>query len=131
MGDNSEDIVWRTGIILFEEIGEKIKISENDPISIVKLLAKYLKKVGYLKDAKIVPINEAEFEYWMKDPAIEIGAFKLMEEGFMPPHISTSLLFAALKKLTDKELELQGAPIRKKGWIVEKWKVKKVSSPQS
>ncbi len=124
--DESWKIVWRTGEILFEEIKEKIEFENKEPIGIVNSLAKFLKKKGYLMDAKVVPLNDKEFEYWMKEPAIEKGAFKLIEEGYAPPHISTSLLFSALKNLTDSEFELVGNPKKKDNWVIERWRVKKV-----
>ncbi len=126
LGDESWKIVWRTGEILFNKIKDKLEFKKKEPIEIVRSIAKYLKKTGYLRDAKIVILSDEEFEYWMKEPAIEKGAFKLIEEGYPPPHISTSILFSALKTLTGSELELVGNPERKDKWIVERWKIKKL-----
>ena len=127
LGDESWKIVWKTGEILFNEIKDKLEFKKKEPMEIVHSIAKYLKKAGYLRDAKIVVLNDDEFEYWMKEPAIEKGAFKLIEEGYPPPHISTSILFSALRTLAGSELELLGDPERKGKWIVERWKVKKIS----
>ncbi len=127
LGKESWKIVWRTGEILFNEIKDKIELKKKEPIEVVRSLVKYLKKAGYLKNSRIVPLNDEEFEYWMKEPAIEKGAFKLIEEGYPPPHISTSILFSALKTFTGSELLLMGNPERKGNWIVERWKIKKLS----
>lgn len=127
LGEESWKIVWRTGEILFNEIKDKIEFRKNEPVEVIRALAKYLKKVGYLKNSRIVPLNDEEFEYWMKEPAIEKGAFKLIEEGYPPPHISTSILFSALKTFTGSELLLAGNPKRNGKWIVERWKIKKLS----
>lgn len=127
LGEESWKIVWRTGELLFEEIKEKIEFEKKEPIGIVRAIAKYLKNTGYLKDVRIILLNDNEFEYWIKEPAIEKGAFRLIEEGFPPPHISTSILFSALRNLTNFELELVGNPERKNKWIVERWKIKKSS----
>lgn len=128
LGEGSWKIVWRTGEILFEEIKEKIGFEKEEPIEIFRAIAKYLKKTGYLKDVRIVSLNDYELEYWMKEPAIEKGAFKLIEEGFPPPHISTSILFSAIKNHTNFELKLMGNPEVKDKWIVERWKIEKTCS---
>ncbi len=124
LGDESWKIVWRTGEILFDEIKEKIEFENKEPVEIVSSIANYLKKKGYFTDAKIIPLNDKEFEYWMKEPAIEKGAFKLIEEGCAPPHISTSLLFSALRNLANSELELIGKPEKREDWVIERWKLK-------
>lgn len=127
IGEESWKIVWRTGELLFNETRNEIEY-KKEPLEVVRSLAEYLREVGYLKDAKIVPLDDDEFEYWMKEPVIEKAAFKLIEEGFPPPHISTSLLFSALKNLANTELELVGTPEKREGWIVERWRIKKILS---
>ncbi|MGQ9618204.1 MAG: hypothetical protein ACUVUG_04485 [Candidatus Aminicenantia bacterium] len=123
LGEESWTIVWRTGEIFSEELKEKLFPKRVETSEVAKMIAKYLRKAGYLKNAKIKPLSENEFEYWMKTPVIENCAFRLINEGFVPPHISTSILFAFFKKILNVKLELVGNPQDKKGWIVERWKI--------
>ncbi len=123
--DEAWKVVWRAGEILFSELVNKLALKGKSLEEVLKSLANYLQDVGYVEGIEVSFIKEDEVEYKMKNPSIERAAFRLINEGFAPPHISTALLMAALDKLFGLKAEMVGNPIQKNGWVIEKWKLKK------
>ena len=124
-GEESWKVVWRAGEILFSELVDKLNLKGKSLEEVLKSLADYLQDVGYIEEIEVFFIKEDEVEYKMKNPSIEWAAFRLIEEGFAPPHISTALLMAALDKLFGLKADMVGNPIQRNGWVIEKWKLKK------
>ena len=124
-GKESWKVVWRAGEILFSELVNKLALRGKSLEEVLKSLANYLQDVGYVEGIEVSFIKEDEVEYKMKNPSIERAAFRLIKEGFAPPHISTALLMAALDKLFGFKAEMVGNPTQKNGWVIEKWKLKK------
>ncbi|HIQ13220.1 MAG TPA: hypothetical protein EYH44_02390 [Thermoprotei archaeon] len=118
------DVVWRAGEILLENILDDLSLEEtSDPYTALNRLADWLRKVGYIKDIEVRRIGEDSIEYVMSNPIITPGAKKLIGEGLVPPHISTALMFALLKKYGYKA-EMIGDPIfLDDGRVVERWRL--------
>jgi len=118
------DVVWRAGEILLENILDDLSLEEtSDPYTALNKLADWLRKVGYIKDIEVRRIGEDSIEYVMSNPIITPGAKKLIGEGLVPPHISTALMFALLKKYGYKA-EMIGDPIfLDDGRVVERWRL--------
>jgi hypothetical protein len=60
----------------------------------------------------------------MLDPVILPGAERLIAEGAVPAHISTTLMFALLKKRFGLRAEMVGDPdLRPDGLATERWRL--------
>jgi hypothetical protein len=87
-------------------------------------LAQYLVDVGYFVDMEVRQTADDELEYVMVDPAILPGAERIIAEGGVPAHISTAVMFAALKELFDLKAEMIGDPeFTADGRAIERWKL--------
>jgi hypothetical protein len=125
-GQGAWDVVWRAGEVLFNEVARHEVIPATEPLGAMRALAAYLKRVGYIEQMKIDQPAPDELEYRMLRPIIAPGAFRLINEGGVPAHISTALMFAALKKLFGLRAELIGGPISQPdGWVMERWRLRR------
>jgi hypothetical protein len=124
LGKRSWDVVWRSGEILFMQLREKLDIEGRSPIETLKILAEYLRRVGYVERIEVEQTSVDEIIYTMSSPIIFAGAKRLIEEGAAPPHFSTSLMFAALKIMFGIRAHVAGEPIfQDSGDVVERWKI--------
>lgn len=125
--DRTWEVVWRAGEILLENILDDLSLEEtSDPYTALNKLANWLREMGYIKDIEVRKVGEDSIEYIMSDPIITLGAKKLIEEGLVPPHISTALMFALLKKYGYKA-EMVGDPVfLDDGRVVERWRLVKI-----
>lgn len=127
-GREAWKVVWRAGEILFDEIEGELKLDMASPLAAVQEMARYLVSAGYLADATVRQVASDELEYEMLGPAILPGAERLIAEGNVPPHISTALIFAGLRKRFGLKVELLGQPVfTADGRAVERWKLLPVS----
>ena len=123
LGRETWSIVWRSGEILLDLIWDELGLKlDMDYIEALKRVAEWLKKVGYIDEIELIKEDEGNIRYVMKEPVIADGAKKLIDEGYVPPHISTSLLFATLKRFGYK-VEMVGDPIFMGDKVVEKWRL--------
>ncbi len=127
LGDDTWNIVWRAGEVLLELISDEINLDKiNDPFEALDQVAKWLKDAGYISDIEVRKTGDNTVEYIMTEPIITNGAKRLIDENMVPPHISTSLMFATLKKYGLKA-EMMGDPtFLSDGRVVEKWILKKI-----
>jgi hypothetical protein len=123
-GDDAWWVVWRSGEVLLEEIELELDLElDAGPFPAMQRLADYLQRVGYVRKIAVRPLSEDEWEYEMVDPAILPGARRLLEEGAVPAHISTTLMFALLKRF-GLEAEMTGEPdLRDDGRAIERWRL--------
>ena len=124
-GDEAWYVVWRSGELLLDEIEPELSLEPgDDPFVAMQRLAEYLQRVGYVEDITVHPLNEAEWEYEMLDPVILPGAERLLADGAVPAHISTTLMFALLKKRFGLKAEMVGDPdLRPDGRAIERWRL--------
>jgi hypothetical protein len=124
-GDEAWYVVWRSGEVLFDQIEAELGLTPgDDPFTAMQRLADYLKQVGYVEDIVVRPTGESEWDYEMRDPVILPGAKRLLAEGAVPAHISTTLMFALLKKRFGLRAEMVGDPdLRPDGWASEHWRL--------
>lgn len=132
LGEKTWDVVWRSGEIMYSEIKSRLGLSgERDPVRVLERIIEWLKSVGYVEDASIKRVSEDTIEYTMSTPVISRGAERLIRERRVPPHISTSILFAALREHGLKA-ELVGEPIfLPDGRAVERWRLTSLTSSPS
>jgi hypothetical protein len=124
LGKRSWDVVWRSGEILFMQLREKLGVEGRSPIETLKILAEYLRRVGYVERIEVEQTSVDEITYTMSSPIISAGAKRLIEEGAAPPHFSTSLMFAALKIMFGTTAQMVGEPtFQANGDVVEIWKL--------
>ncbi len=123
-GDDAWYVVWRSGEVLLDEIAAELDLDRhNDPLAAMQHLAGYLQRVGYVQEIAVRPLTEDEWEYEMVDPVILPGARRLIQEGAVPAHISTTLMFALLKRFGLKA-EMVGEPdLRPDGRAIERWRL--------
>lgn len=124
-GDGAWYVVWRSGEVLLDDIEPELGLQPgDDPFSAMQRLAGYLQRVGYVKEIVVRPLDEAEWEYEMLDPVILPGAKRLLDDGAVPAHISTTLMFALLKKHFGLSAEMVGDPdLRPDGRAIERWRL--------
>jgi hypothetical protein len=124
-GDKAWYVVWRSGEVLLDEIELDLGLEpDDDPFAAMQRLADYLRRVGYVEDIAVRPLSEEEWDYEMLDPAILPGAKRLLAEGAVPAHISTTLMFALLKKRFNLKAEMVGDPdLRPDGRATERWRL--------
>lgn len=124
-GDEAWHVVWRSGEVLFDEIEPRLELGPgDDPFTAMQRLADYLTQVGYVEDIAVRPTSDCEWDYAMREPVILPGARQLLAEGAVPAHISTTLMFALLKKRFRLRAEMVGEPdLRDDGWATEHWRL--------
>jgi hypothetical protein len=123
-GDDAWKVVWRAGEVLFDEVQGELNLDTDSPLNAMRGLAEYLVEVGYFADLKVRQTAEDELEYEMVAPAILPGAERIIAEGGVPAHISTSVMFAGLKKLFGLKAEMLGDPeFTDDGRAIERWKL--------
>jgi hypothetical protein len=124
-GDDAWHVVWRSGEVLFDEIEDDLGLEPNDdPFTAMQRLADYLRRVGYVEEIIVRPTSTREWDYEMREPVILPGAERLLAEGAVPAHISTTLMFALLKKRFALRAEMVGEPdLRPDGWATEHWRL--------
>ncbi|MFB0546457.1 MAG: hypothetical protein ACETWB_06055 [Anaerolineae bacterium] len=126
-GEEAWKVVWRSGEIVFDEIEKELGLEGEAWPEVLQGLGAYLREEGYVEDIAVRQTGEQEFEYEMLNPAILPGAERLIAEGAVPAHISTTLMFAALKKRFGLKAEMIGDPdLRPDGRAIERWKVSKI-----
>ncbi len=127
LGKDAWKIVWRSGEILLDELWGELELEKEDVLLALRKIAAYLKRAGYISDIRIEVEKEGEIlRYEMTEPVIARGAKKLIEEGLVPPHISTSLMFALLKR-KGFVAEMIGNPeFLEDGRVVERWHLKEM-----
>lgn len=130
LGDETWKVVWRAGEIAFEELRRRFGWRvEGDPFPILEDLADYLQKAGYVEHIKVRRLCEDTVEYEMLNPVIATGAKRLIDQGMVPAHVSTALMFAVLKQF-DMKATMVGDPVFKPdGRVLERWKLSKSASP--
>jgi hypothetical protein len=122
-GDDAWYVVWRSGEVLLSEIEAELDLMlEGDPFTAMQSLASYLQQVGYVREIAVRALSEDEWEYEMVDPVILPGAKRLLDEGAVPAHISTTLMFALLRRF-ELQAEMVGEPdLRADGRAIERWR---------
>ena len=121
-GDDAWKVVWRSGEVALAEIAKSVDLTGPWPAALEKLAA-YLCQAGYADDILVRQIAANELEYEMLNPAILPGAKRLIAEGAVPAHISTTLMFALLARLGLKA-EMIGPPdLRPDGRGIERWRL--------
>lgn len=123
--DEAWYVVWRSGEVLFDLIEADLGLQPgDDPFDAMRRLASYLQRVGYVKQISVEPISSEEWDYEMVDPVILPGAERLLAEGAVPAHISSTLMFALLKKRFGLGAEMMGDPdLRSDGRAIERWRL--------
>jgi hypothetical protein len=125
-GDDAWKVVWRAGQVLFDEVANGLDLDTESPLKAMQGLAGYLVRVGYFEEMQVHQTAEDELEYVMFSPAILPGAERIIAEGGVPAHISTSVMFAGLQKLFGLKAEMMGDPVfTADGRAIERWKLLK------
>jgi len=124
MGEDTWRIVWRAGEILIEEVWEEAGLSSTENVfEALETLGTWLSRQGYVDNIEFRRVDEDTFEYIMSDPVITPGAKRLIEMGMVPPHISTSAMFALLKRF-GYSAEMIGDPVfMDDGRVLERWRI--------
>ncbi len=130
-GEEAWYVVWRSGEILFDQIEPELGLqADDDPFVAMQRLADYLQRVGYVAEIAVRRVGDDEWDYEMRDPVILPGAERLIAEGAVPAHISTTLMFALLKKRFGLGAEMVGDPtFAADGRAIERWRLKAAARP--
>jgi hypothetical protein len=126
------EIALRGGEYAFAELKKRLKITEKDPIALVKLLGNWLQDMGYAR-IEIEQTEENVFHYSMYDTASRSGLRQIRKEkgdDAIMAHWSSVLMFAALKDMCNLKAEISHLDFAKeddKGASVEKWVLSKIN----
>lgn len=128
LGRGTWRVVWGMGEYILSEVYDDLGLGDvSDPIEGLRRIARWLIDVGYFKDLKVIRASMDRVEYWMLDPVISSSARKLIDSGMVPPHISTSIMFAYLSRMGYGASMDGGPEFRGDGYIVERWVVRRIS----
>lgn len=123
VGEQAWEIVWRSGEIALKQIEEKMGVIESDLFKSLQNLARYLEDMGYVSSIEFKKLSQKRFQYIMSNPVILQGATSLMAEKMVPPHISTSLMFALLKRFNKQAKMVKEPEFLEDGRVVETWEI--------
>jgi hypothetical protein len=126
-GEKGWDVIWRSGEIMFDEIEKRLEFADTDPLSVLKVLARYFVDAGYVEQLDFHMAEENVMEYELSGTLVRPAILKLKEENCVLPHWSTVVMFAALKKLcgvkaeTDaSQPEIRSATTTRERWVLSK-----------
>lgn len=122
-GERSWDVVWESGDILFDELEKELDITETEPLAVLEKIARWFERSGYAERLEFNLKEGNELEYSLYEPVIKPSALRLIQEGAAPPHLSTTLMFSALKKRCGLKAEMLGDPIAFEGGATELWRL--------
>lgn len=133
LGQKGMEIVWRTGEIAFAEVKSELKIRKEDPIHVAEKVAEYLEKAGYGSKFTVKKTKDNEFIHEIHDGAARPAILKMKKkygDTAVFPHFSTSLMFAALKDVSNVKariVHLAVAPsefgVTRERWILSRIEV--------
>jgi hypothetical protein len=108
LGERGEDLVWRSGEYVFKYIKDALPdLANRSPVEVVRSIGEYLVDQGYFSRIDLTEIGPNQFYYDMYGPAILDSIQKLMQDGGVLSHYSTTLIFAALKEVCNMRAELE------------------------
>lgn len=135
-GKDGWDIVWMVGETLFQDIRKRYDFSGKTPVEAMQMLAAYLRESGYFEGIEVRQVGADELEYDMLNTVVRPAIKRLFAEFgrdlAVPGHLSTSLMFAALKNLFGLKTELTGPPeYLEGGWARERWRLSPLETAPS
>jgi hypothetical protein len=131
VAEKTWDIVLRGGEYAFAEVKSRLRITEKDPIALVKLVGDWLQDMGYAR-IKVEQTGENEFLYHMYDTASRRGLRKIRKEkgeDAVMAHWSSAIMFAALKDMCNLKAEISHLDFAReddRGASVERWVLSKI-----
>ena len=123
VGKQAWEIVWRSGEIALKQIEEKMGVIESDLFKSLQNLARYLEDMGYVSSIEFKKLSQKRFQYIMSNPVILKAATSLISEKMIPPHISTSLMFALLRRFNKQAKMVREPEFLEDGRVVETWEI--------
>ena len=124
-GNNPEELArlekckWRMGELVFDELQEKLKIPPGDPFTVAKTIGDYLTEIGYA-NIDIQKVSDTQIMYDMGDlvmvPVLRIARSRGLK---LTPEPSTTIFFAAFKKLCNVKAEHMAVPENLKASVPE------------
>jgi hypothetical protein len=123
IGERAWEVVWASGDVLFEELERELDIKETEPLAVLEKICRWFERNGYAERLECNLKEDGELEYDLYGPVIKPSALRLIREGAAPPHLSTALMFSALRKRCGLKAEMLGDPIVLEGGARERWRL--------
>ncbi len=125
VGEDSWDILWRSGELLFEELREEVGIEKGMEINkAVQLLGDYLRRLGMIERMEFKFDDENMIVETVVKFPFEIESFKREAAG--PIYIFASMLVSMLNYLGFSVERYGEHYILEKDKLVERWKLRKM-----
>ncbi|MBI2847146.1 MAG: hypothetical protein HYX82_04610 [Chloroflexi bacterium] len=131
-GERGWQVIWRSGEVVFDELEKQLEFPKKDPLSVMKVLADYLSKAGYIPKIEFRMVGENMLQYDLYGASLlRPATLKLKAENCVLPHWSTVIMFAALKKLCNLKADTTEQPIfisevhGRERWVLSPIKPKK------
>ncbi len=123
IGDEAWDIVWHSGKILYDELKDKMGISNEDPPRVIlDKIGNFFKNMGFIESMTIEEICDDIIEVTIRKPITWNMNVKLRTSGMVPSLILTPVLHAALEeagyKLTRIKEKEYGDRL-----LIERWRI--------
>ena len=126
-GEEGWQVIWRSGEIAFDELRERLDITETEPLPLMSQIAKWLVDVGYIKDIQVSQPSEEDLIYEMEGAVLRPSVMKLRAANAVLPHWSSVILIAALRKMCGIEVEMDVQPeILSPTRSRERWKLRPI-----
>lgn len=122
-GERAWEVVWKTGDILFDELERELGITETEPLPVLEKIGRWFERSGYAEKLEFHLKEGDELDYDLYDPVIRPSALRLIHEGAAPPHLSTALMFSALRKKCGLKAEMLGDPVVQDDDARECWRL--------
>jgi hypothetical protein len=107
-GEDGWKIMWRSGELAFQQVQERLDFPSRDPVAVLRTLAQYLVRVGYLESFDLELRPGGVLEYEMVGAPLHASAARLIRERAILPHWSTAMMVAGLRALCGVDTHLEG-----------------------
>ena len=132
MGDRSPEFFRAVGELHLEEALKRGLVNfqaEDTPLERLIKVARYLEACGYMGEIVIERLSDTEAIVEMHGVSVAGSSAQLVQEGRVPSHYMTNMMFAALKRLSiradlqDMEFDAKAARFK------EYWKILSPAGP--
>ena len=108
LGEKGEELVRRSGEYVFKYIKDALpELYDRTPTEVVRIVGEYLVGQGYCSRIDITEISPNQFYYDLYSAVVVDSIQKLIQDGGVLAHYSTSLIFAVLKEVCRMRAELE------------------------
>jgi len=102
----TEEVFRRAGKTNYQELRKRRRIDASNPISTLRSVASYLEEAGYMRRIELTEVTDSEAIIDMYGVSVAESSKRLADEGLIPSHYMTNMMFAALEDLHGVEASI-------------------------